>query len=292
MVSPPSSGAVARLTVEAGVHLRLFATAQTRPLLTCSSVWKLYPHLLEHWPSRSGTRLASASSIQTNHSIVLALGTTGYSSRSPQRRRGDRGHKGETERFQVTEEEARIDKRVVPTGRVRIHTAVDVNFETARANLEGQEVEIDRVPVNKPVKETPPVRTKNDTLIIPVMEEVLVVEKQLILKEEPHVRRRVVHKRVEVPVSLRKQRPVVERQNAAEVPQRNRRRRARNDDDASRAEFPNRNGLFRQEGDGIRGGRGTGTVDLLRSPRERQDSAIARNRGGVETPPLHARLLT
>jgi uncharacterized protein (TIGR02271 family) len=124
------------------------------------------------------------------------------------------GHKGETERFQVTEEEARIGKRVVPTGRVRIHTAVDVKLETACANLEEQEVHIDRVPVNKPIKEIPSVRTKNDTLIIPVMEEVLVVEKQLILKEELHVRRRGVHKRVEVPVSVRKQRPVVGRLNA------------------------------------------------------------------------------
>jgi stress response protein YsnF len=52
-------------------------------------------------------------------------------------------------------------------------------------------------------------------VIIPVMEEVLIVEKQLILKEELHVRRRVIEDRVEVPVTLRKQRAVVERLEAA-----------------------------------------------------------------------------
>ena len=49
----------------------------------------------------------------------------------------------------------------------------------------------------------------------PVLEEILVVEKQLFLKEELHVRRRVIEDQVEIPVCLRKQRAVVERLNAA-----------------------------------------------------------------------------
>jgi stress response protein YsnF len=45
-----------------------------------------------------------------------------------------------------------------------------------------------------------------------VLEEVLVVEKRLVLKEELHIRRRVETETVEVPVTLRKQRAVVERE--------------------------------------------------------------------------------
>jgi stress response protein YsnF len=41
---------------------------------------------------------------------------------------------------------------------------------------------------------------------------VLVVTKQLVLKEELHIRRRVETETVEAPVSLRKQRAVLERE--------------------------------------------------------------------------------
>ena len=47
--------------------------------------------------------------------------------------------------------------------------------------------------------------------IVPVLEEVLVIEKQLILKEELHIRRRVTTEKVQLPVSLKKQRAIIER---------------------------------------------------------------------------------
>ena len=92
--------------------------------------------------------------------------------------------KGDTETYSVVEEEARIEKRAVLAGKVRIRTPVDVSSEIASAILTEQTVEITRVPVNKVIEKAPAVRTENDTIIIPVLEEVLVVEKQLILKEE------------------------------------------------------------------------------------------------------------
>src|SRR5437763_694378 len=126
--------------------------------------------------------------------------------------------KGEKETYPVVEEEARILKRAVSTGKVRIRTPIDVTQGIASAKLEEQKVEIKRVPVNRIVDKAPAVRSENDTVIIPVMEEVLVMEKQLILKEELHVRRRVIQDWVDVPVSLRKQRAVVERLNSANEP--------------------------------------------------------------------------
>ena len=48
-------------------------------------------------------------------------------------------------------------------------------------------------------------------MIIPVLEEVLVVEKRLVLKEELHVSRVMSEEKVEIPVTVRKQRAVVER---------------------------------------------------------------------------------
>jgi len=130
----------------------------------------------------------------------------------------DAASKGETETYPVVEEEARVEKRAVSTGKIRIRTPVEESSEIVSAKLLEQTVEITRVPVNKVVEKAPVVRTENDTTIIPVLEEVLVVEKQLVLKEELHVRRRLTEDQVEVPVVVRKQRAVVERLNAANEP--------------------------------------------------------------------------
>jgi stress response protein YsnF len=62
------------------------------------------------------------------------------------------------------------------------------------------------------VETAPGIRTEGDVTIVPVLEEVLVVEKRLLLKEELHIRRGVETETVEVPVTLRKQRAVVERE--------------------------------------------------------------------------------
>jgi stress response protein YsnF len=74
------------------------------------------------------------------------------------------------------------------------------------------------VPIDKVVDKVPTIRQENDTTIIPVLEEVLVVEKRLVLKEELHIRRRLAQVDVEVPVSLRKQRVVIDRLDAAGEP--------------------------------------------------------------------------
>jgi stress response protein YsnF len=58
------------------------------------------------------------------------------------------------------------------------------------------------------------VRTEGDVTILPILEEVLVVEKRLVLKEELHIRRHLARENVEVPVTLRKERAVVERLTA------------------------------------------------------------------------------
>jgi uncharacterized protein (TIGR02271 family) len=114
----------------------------------------------------------------------------------------------------LLEEEMRVDKRSVATGKVRVRSVVDTIEEVARAALAEDRVEVTRVPLNREVSAAPPVRTEGEVTIVPVMEEVLVVEKRLVLKEELHIRRRVTHENVEVPVTLRKQRAVIERLTA------------------------------------------------------------------------------
>jgi len=117
----------------------------------------------------------------------------------------------ETEVIPLAEEELRVGKRQVTTGKVRVSTKVDVVEELARATLDTETVEVTRVPVDRMVDEAPSIRTENDVTIIPILEEVLVVEKRLVLKEELHVRKRTTSQEFEAPVQLRKQSAVVER---------------------------------------------------------------------------------
>jgi uncharacterized protein (TIGR02271 family) len=108
-------------------------------------------------------------------------------------------------------ERLRVSTRDVETGRVKVETKTELVEELAQARLETSDVDVVRVPVNEVVTEAPPVRTIGDVTIVPVLEEVLIVEKRLVLKEELHVTRRVTAEDVTVPVTLRKQRATITR---------------------------------------------------------------------------------
>ena len=112
----------------------------------------------------------------------------------------------------LVEETATVGKRQVVTGHVRVQTVTDTVEELARTDVQRETVEVTRVPIDRMVETAPEIRTEGDVTILPVVEEVLVVEKRLVLKEELHIRRRVETETVEVPVTLRKQRAVVERE--------------------------------------------------------------------------------
>ena len=111
----------------------------------------------------------------------------------------------------LAEETVRLDKRETVSATVRVRTVVDTVEESARASLKRGSVEVTRVPVNEVVDVAPDIRTDGDVTIVPILEEILVVEKRLLLKEELHVRRHESTEDVEVPVTLRKQRAIVER---------------------------------------------------------------------------------
>jgi stress response protein YsnF len=125
---------------------------------------------------------------------------------------GGRAGTASEEVIPLVEETATVGKREGVTGRVRVQTVTDTIEELARADVQRATVEATRVTIDRMVETAPEIRTEGDVTIVPVVEEVLVVEKRLVLKEELHIRRRVETETVEVPVSLRKQRAVVERE--------------------------------------------------------------------------------
>ena len=97
------------------------------------------------------------------------------------------------------EEVLHVDKRAVETGRVRIIKSVRTEECHVDRPLTSEQVDVQRVAVNQFVQDVPQVRQDGDTMIVPVVEEVLVIEKRLMLKEELRItRRRTVEQHTEV----------------------------------------------------------------------------------------------
>jgi len=118
----------------------------------------------------------------------------------------------ETIAIPLADEELIVSKREVETGRVRVRTLVDTHEELVRDELVRASVDVERVAFDTVIEKVPSPRTEGDTLILPVIEEVLYVRKALVLKEEIHLHRRISTEMVEQPVAVRSQRAVVERE--------------------------------------------------------------------------------
>jgi uncharacterized protein (TIGR02271 family) len=116
----------------------------------------------------------------------------------------------------VAEEHLEVDKRQVVTGRINLVKSVEERLETITVPLQRQTFEVKRVPMDEVMREPTASRQEGDTLIIPVFEEILVVEKRYRLKEEIHVvAQQTVHDEVQ-DISLRQEVVRLER-NGQEV---------------------------------------------------------------------------
>jgi uncharacterized protein (TIGR02271 family) len=116
----------------------------------------------------------------------------------------------------LLEERLSITKRQVESGRLRVRVTVEERAETVTEQLLRDDLQIEHVPKNVRVTEVPQVRLEGNTTIVPVVEEVLVVEKVLMLVEEIHISRHSVAESREIPVTLRSERAHVEREPVTE----------------------------------------------------------------------------
>ena len=113
----------------------------------------------------------------------------------------------------LLEERLVVRRREVETGRVRVHLTTKTEDAAVREVLREERVEVERVPIGREVATAPAVREEEDgaVLVVPVLEEVLVVERRLVLKEELWIRRVSTNRTSEQTVPLRRQTATVER---------------------------------------------------------------------------------
>jgi stress response protein YsnF len=124
-------------------------------------------------------------------------------------------------RIPIVEEQLEVGTRTVETGRgVRIHKTVteqpvSIDERLLRDAVEVRRVEVDRIVA---LDQAPAVRYEGETLVVPVLEEVLVVERRLRIKEELHITRARREERFQQTVMLKSEQVSVERFDEAGAP--------------------------------------------------------------------------
>jgi uncharacterized protein (TIGR02271 family) len=108
-------------------------------------------------------------------------------------------------------EEISVATQKSTTGRVRVSTRTREQEELVDQTLWNEQVTVERVPVGKIVTEMPRMRKDGETIIVPIVDEVLVVQRRLILKEEVRIRRERKTARHLGQVKVRKQEAVITR---------------------------------------------------------------------------------
>jgi stress response protein YsnF len=111
----------------------------------------------------------------------------------------------------LIEESVRIDKRLVDGDSVKVSTKTTEHTEWVRETLVGETINISRVPIGKDVSAIPAVREEDGVTIVPVVEERLVVTKQLHLLEEIHISKKQTDTPFSEPVTLRRMQASVDR---------------------------------------------------------------------------------
>lgn len=123
---------------------------------------------------------------------------------------------GET--FQEIQERLSVTRVLREVDRARISVRTGTTEETITEPAWREAVEVVRVPVNEVVSEVEPVRHEGNVTIVPVYEEVVVVERRLVLRERLHLTLQREETNIPQRVVLRHQFVEVERVPAPDPP--------------------------------------------------------------------------
>jgi uncharacterized protein (TIGR02271 family) len=113
-------------------------------------------------------------------------------------------------------EDATVSRQVVETGRVRVAKVTRTRDHQVDELLARTSFEVNRVPVGRLIDAMPPIKEDGDLTIVPIVEETVVVERKLMLKEELHIRRVQTNERYQQTVKLRYQTAEVTRNPATD----------------------------------------------------------------------------
>jgi uncharacterized protein (TIGR02271 family) len=108
-------------------------------------------------------------------------------------------------------EELTVGKEAVETGRVRVSKQTRTRDVAINETLLRESAEIETIPIGRQIFKMPSVRHEGETIIVPIVEEVIHTERRLMLKEEVRITRRKITEQFHDRVTLRYQEAVVTR---------------------------------------------------------------------------------
>ena len=115
-------------------------------------------------------------------------------------------------------EDLSVEKEAVETGRLRVSKQTHTREVAVDESLFRESTEIETIPIGRQIFEMPSVRCEGETIVVPIVEEILYTERRLILKEEVRITRRKTTEQFHDRVTLRYQEAVVTRvQSASEA---------------------------------------------------------------------------
>jgi uncharacterized protein (TIGR02271 family) len=115
-------------------------------------------------------------------------------------------------------EELSVGKEAVEAGRVRVSKQTHTREVVVDEALLRESAEVETVKIGRLIFEMPSVRYEGETIVVPIVEEILHTERRLILKEEVRITRRKTTEHFHDRVTLRYQEAVVTRvQSASEA---------------------------------------------------------------------------
>jgi len=120
--------------------------------------------------------------------------------------------------LKLAEEDVVLSKVTEDVGGVQVSRVTHTYTEPVEEMLRHDRVEVERVPINEPVTEVPPIREEDGVIVVPVVEEVLRYHRELVLKEEVRLRKVTESERFADDVVLRRQEALVTRLEADAEP--------------------------------------------------------------------------
>jgi len=110
----------------------------------------------------------------------------------------------------LVEEELNVEKRVVELGYVQVRKKVEEFLDERSVSLRHQQVEVERVAVDRIIPDIIEPYMDGDDYVVPVIEEEVIVTRQLRLKEELRIRRTVGEHNETLQTPFRRERVVVQ----------------------------------------------------------------------------------
>jgi uncharacterized protein (TIGR02271 family) len=118
----------------------------------------------------------------------------------------------------VLEETLKVGIRKEEIGKVRAVKKVHEEGLIVSGQVVNDDVQIERVPLNRYVEKAPPMRHEGNTMIIPVLREEIIVSKRLVLVEEVRITKRQAKETFERPITLRKEEVSIQRSSYESFP--------------------------------------------------------------------------